>query len=133
MPYLQRTVIRRPPVRRRALMGFGAFDDNSPCSSIPAGDPYRKPGNYCATADGGFTTFNTDGSVYVEPAGTTATASPNASVLDKIGTALSSALGQRPIVAPGMPIAAPIGGMSTTTKVALAGGAVLLLVLLTRR
>jgi hypothetical protein len=130
MAYLQRSANRRRPAR--ALRGFGAFDDNSPCSSIPSGDAYRKPGNYCATSDGGFTTFNADGSTYMEPAGSTATASSTPSVLDKIGTAITGVLGQRPIVTPGMPIA-PSVGMSTTTKVALAGGAVLLVVLLARR
>jgi hypothetical protein len=52
-----------------------AFTDESPCASIPAGDPYRKPGNYCATPDGGYTTFNADGSTFVNnPAGSAAPA-----------------------------------------------------------
>jgi hypothetical protein len=106
-------------------MGFGDFDDNSPCSSIPSGDPYRKPGNYCATPDGGYTTFNADGSVYSMPA-------DSGSILDKIGGALATVLGQRPPVATGVPVL-PQPGMSTTTMVALAGGAVLIVALLARR
>jgi LPXTG-motif cell wall-anchored protein len=106
-------------------MGFGDFTDESPCASIPAGDPYRKPGNYCATPDGGYTTFNADGSTYSMP-------TDSGSILDKIGGALTSVLGQKPPVAPAIPMM-PQTGMSTTTMVALAGGAVLLVVLLTRR
>jgi hypothetical protein len=106
-------------------MGFGDFSDESPCASIPSGDPYRRPGNYCATPDGGYTTFNADGSVYSMPA-------DSGSILDKIGGALATVLGQRAPVATGVPVLPP-SGMSTTTAVALAGGAVLLVVLLTRR
>jgi len=123
MPYIQ------PNRRRRALMGFGDFSDETPCASIPAGDAYRKPGNYCATADGGYTTFNADGSVYSQPA------SSGGSFLDKLGAAIGGALTQKPMYPgypmPGYPIVPT--GMSTTTKVALAGGAVMLAVLLTRR
>lgn len=111
--------------RRRSLRGFGAFNDETLCTSIPAGDPYRRPGNYCATADGGYTTFNADGSY-------PATMAEEPSVLSKIGSALTSILNQRAAAtAPVVPIVAP--GMSTTTKVALAGGALLLVVLIARR
>lgn len=122
MRVLHPRVLRR---RRRALLGFGDFSDETPCASIPAGDPYRRPGNYCATPGGGYTTFNADGSVYAIPENT-------GSILDKIGGALSSVLGQKPVVATGVPIL-PQMGMSTTTKIALAGGAVILAVILTRR
>lgn len=126
MPYIRRPIVPR----RAALRGFGDFTDDSPCSSIPAGDAYRKPGNYCATPDGGFTTFNADGSTFVQPADPVK--ATTTSFLDKLGGALSLALGQRSLVPSGvMPITPP--GMSTTTKVALAGGAVLLVVFLTRR
>ena len=114
-------------VRRRPLLGFGDFTDETPCTSIPAGDAYRRPGNYCATAAGGYTTFNADGSIYEHPS------DPQPSVLSKIGSALAAVLSQRAATSgPVMPVAvAP--GMSTTTKVALAGGAVLLVVMLARR
>lgn len=130
MPYISPLRVRpRRMVRRRSLFGFGDFNDESPCSSIPAGDPYRKPGNYCATPDGGYVTFNADGSTYQSP-----TAGPGgpagSSVLDKIGAALTAALTQRPPVGPTV---VPQMGMSTTTKIALAGGAVLLAVVLLKR
>lgn len=117
------------PKRRRAMHGFGDFSDESPCASIPAGDPYRKPGNYCATPDGGYTTFNPDGSTYMAPA-TVGPGQPGGGILDKITGALSAALAPRPVLTP--PIAAP-QGMSTTTKIVLAGGAVLLVAMLARR
>jgi hypothetical protein len=107
-------------------MGFGDdYGDKSPCASIPTGDPYRKPGNYCATPDGGYTTFNADGSVYTMPA-------DSGSIFRKLGTALSTVLGAKPAIATGVPVL-PQPGMSTTTMIALAGGAVLLVALLARR
>jgi hypothetical protein len=125
-----------PRARRRGLMGLGAFTDNDQCSVIPAGDAYRKPGNYCATPDGGTTTFNADGSTYrypgvtvdpdpAHPAGTSPAG--DGSIWSKIGQVLFGP--------PATPVyAAPLQtGMSTTTKVALAGGAVLVAVLLTRK
>lgn len=125
--------IRRPRPLRAALHGFGAlgaYNDESPCSSIPVGDPYRTPGNYCATADGGYTTFNADGSVYTVPG---ASAS-GGSWLDKLGAALSSAVAQPPV--PGVATSpypmVPQTGMSTTTKIALAGAIVLAAVLISR-
>jgi hypothetical protein len=125
MPYFKKPVAaRHHRRRRRALMGFGDYNDETLCSAIPAGDPYRKPGNYCSTGDGGYTTFNSDGSAYAMPAGT-----ETPGILSKIGSALSTVLGQQ-TPAPMPAVAAP--GMSTTTMIALAGGAVLLVVLLTR-
>ena len=123
MPYIRRPMIRRPAL---ALRGFGDFNDESPCTSIPAGDAYRKPGNYCATADGGYTTFNADGSTFVQPADPS-----GPSFLDKLGIAIAGAFGQRTLPQTSIPITPP--GMSTTTKVALAGGALLLVVVLARR
>lgn len=128
MPYINpmRLALR---TRRRGLQGLGAFNDETPCTQIPAGDPYRKPGNYCATPDGGYVTFNPDGSTYVFP-GTGPGGPAGGSVLDKIGAALSSVL----LPKPPTPVAiAPQIGMSTTTKIALAGGAVLLAAILLRR
>jgi len=120
---------RRMP--RRALQvfaGLGAYSDESPCAAIPVGDPYRKPGNYCATPDGGYTTFNADGSVYV------ANASSGGSFLDKLGAAIGGALGQPAVPAyPGAyPPVLPQTGMSTTTKVLIAGAIVAAAVLASR-
>lgn len=132
MPYI------RNLGRHAGLSGLGAFSDETPCSSIPMGDPYRKPGNYCATPDGGITTFNADGSTYRAPGAVDpdpahpASSSSVGSVIGKIGGALISALTNRPAPgAPVMPVPAP--GMSTTTKVALAGGALLVVALIARR
>lgn len=121
-----------PKVRGRgrlALRGFGDFNDETPCTSVPIGDPYRKPGNYCAVADGGYTTFNSDGTVYTG----SSSSAPSTSIWDKLGSALSNAVGQPPTVMPGMTPVVPHSGMSTTTMIALAGGAVLLAVLIARR
>jgi hypothetical protein len=114
------------------LMGFGgdgmgAYDDETPCTSIPPGDPYRKPGNYCATGDGGYTTFNANGSTYD---GTV----PKPSFWDRLGAILSAA-NPTPTPIPGgiMPPVPYNPGMSTTTKVALAGGAVLAVALIARK
>ncbi len=126
MPY-----IRNLPAlaRHGSLRGFGDFGDETPCASIPAGDPYRKPGNYCATPDGGYVTFNADGTTYSEPV-----AKPPSSigrVIGQIGGALLGALTNQPTApAPGLPIAT---GMSTTTKIALAGGALVVVALIARR
>jgi hypothetical protein len=136
MAYFKRSLVRRTPLRH-GLMGLGAFTDSDQCSTIPIGDPYRKPGNYCATPDGGTTTFNADGSTYrapgavdpdpAHPAG--ASSSGGDSIWDKIAAAAGAAVG-RPATPYPMPIQT---GMSTTTMVALAGGAVLIAVLLARR
>lgn len=124
MPY-----IRNGRNGRRVMHGFGDFNDESQCSSIPAGDAYRKPGNYCATPDGGYTTFNADGSVYTVPAGSPPIAPP--SIWDKIGGALKVVLSPTPVMtAPAVPVDT---GMSTTTKIALAGGALLVVALIARR
>jgi len=135
----------RPAVRRRGLLGMGDFSDSTQCSEIPLGDPYRKPGNYCATPDGGLTTFNADGSTYrqpgyavdpdpAHPVGTTVTSGSTSSsdsgvtgVLSSIAKAFGAGLAPQPTVV------VPQSGMSTGTMLALAGGAVLLVVLLSRR
>jgi hypothetical protein len=129
--------------RRRGLFGMGDFSDSTQCSEIPLGDPYRKPGNYCATPDGGLTTFNADGSTYrqpgyavdpdpAHPASMTSSSSSSSdssvtSVLSSIAKAFGAGLAPQPTVV------MPQGGMSTGTMLALAGGAVLLVVLLSRR
>lgn len=138
-----RTTVTAHGVRRRGLHGLGDFSDNDQCSTIPMGDPYRRPGNYCATPDGGIVTFNSDGSVVrtpggvdpdpAHPAGTTNANSGGASsgsVFDSVGRLLGGLFGQ----SPQPPVTAPAqGGISTTTAVALAGGAILLAVMLSRR
>lgn len=141
--------LSRPMPRKRGLfglLGMGDFSDATQCSEIPLGDPYRKPGNYCATPDGGTTTFNADGTTYrapgyavdpdpAHPVGTgpggsaTSSGGSGGGILDAITRALTASVVPQPtVMVPG-----PSTGMSTTTMVALAGGAVLLAVLLSRR
>jgi hypothetical protein len=115
-----------------SMMGFGGdgmgdYNDETQCASIPVGDPYRKPGNYCATPGGGYTTFNADGSTYVDPSSAAATPS----IWDKLGAVLNA--GPVTPMPGGIMPPAYNTGMSTTTKVALAGGAVLLVALIARR
>lgn len=132
---LQRVKPRKPrPVM--GLMGLG-FSDEDQCSTIPIGDSYRRPGNYCATPDGGTTTFNADGSTYrapgavdpdpAHPPGMTSSSGEggSSSVWNSIANILSPPR-------PGAPPVVPQSGMSTTTMIALAGGAVLLAVLLSK-
>jgi hypothetical protein len=127
MPYFRKLPPRQIP---RTLQGFGDFNDESPCASIPAGDAYRKPGNYCATADGGYTTFNPDGSVYAFPVAKP----PDTSIIGKIGGAILGALTpQPPVYPPGMYPGMVPTGMSTTTKIALVGGGLLVVALIARR
>ncbi len=125
MPYIKKNALVRS---RRSMMGFGDFTDESLCSSIPAGDSYRKPGNYCNTGDGGYTTFNADGSTYVTPGSSSSSSSSSPGVLN---TFLNTLLGANKPPMPGVPVVAP--GMSMTTKIALAGGAVLLAAVILRR
>jgi len=146
MAYFKRSAsLSRPMPRKRGLlgmMGLGDFSDTTQCSEIPLGDPYRKPGNYCATPDGGTTTFNSDGTTYrapgyavdpdpAHPVGTGPGGSSGSSgggILDAITKAFTTSLAPPPTV-----IAPASTGMSTTTMVMLAGGAVLLAVMLSRR
>jgi len=126
-----------PYVRtRNGLHGMGDFSDQTQCSQIPIGDGYRKPGNYCATPDGGITTFNADGSTYrapgaVDPDPAHPAGGSTGSALDKIGGLLSNILGNRPALPPTVPVVNP--GMSTTTKILLAGGALAVVALIARR
>ncbi len=142
----KRTLIRRMPPSRRGMMGLGAFDDTTQCSSIPPGDPYRKPGNYCATPDGGNTTFNSDGTTYWMPGAvnpdpanlrTPTTTTSGGSAGGGGGGGLLSTLLQTfatPALSPTVPVAPPgPGGLSTTTMLMLAGGAVVVALLLARR
>lgn len=141
MPYIRNMPVStmRALPGRRALQGFGDFTDETQCSAIPSGDPYRKPGNYCATPDGGITTFNADGSTYrspgaidPDPAHPAGSDSSIGSVIGKIGGAILGVLTNKPVLpTPGVPV--PDTGMSTTTKIALAGGAVLAIALIARR
>ncbi len=142
----KRTLIRRMPPSRRGMMGLGAFDDTTQCSSIPPGDPYRKPGNYCATPDGGNTTFNADGTTYWMPGAvnpdpanlrTPTTTTSGGSAGGSGGGGFLSTLLQTfttPALSPTVPVAPPgPGGLSTTTMLMLAGGAVVVALLLARR
>jgi hypothetical protein len=118
---------------------MGGFTDIDQCSTIPLGDPYRKPGNYCATPDGGTTTFNADGTTYrapgyavdpdpAHPVGTPSSGS-GGGIMDSLTRVLTGAFAPPPtVIVPGAS-----GGMSTGTMLALAGGAVLIAVMLARR
>lgn len=140
--YVKRTAIRRPPPRsQRALLGFGDFTDNTQCSEIPLGDPYRRPGNYCATPDGGTTTFNSDGTTYrapgyavdpdpAHPIGASASSSSGGGFWDSVTKALTNTLAPTP---PPVIAAPQSGGLSTGTIVAIAGGALVLAIVLARR
>lgn len=111
------------------LNGYGlgrglGYSDSDPCSSIPAGDPYRSPGNYCTQPSGNVTEFNADGSVDPDPfanssAGSSGAQSPDSSGATPSGgqpwwsTALSAivkggaqGLTQKP-VGPTMPVVPP--------------------------
>lgn len=140
MPYFKRSLVRRLPPQRRGMMGFGDYDDSTQCSSIPKGDSYRKPGNYCATPDGGMTTFNSDGSTYWAPGavnpdpanlsapGVSSSSSSGAGILDTfLKTLAPPATATLPVAAPGP------GGLSTTTWVLLGGGVLVAVLLLARR
>jgi hypothetical protein len=138
-----RTPAPRPAIRRRGLLGMGDYSDSTQCSEIPLGDPYRKPGNYCATPDGGMTTFNADGSTYRAPGyavdpdpahpagsppGAPTSSDSGTGILSAIAKAFGAGLAPQPAV-----IMPAQSGMSTTTLLALAGAGVLAAVLLARR
>lgn len=131
MPYFRRSLVRRHP---GGLMGLGGFSDSTQCSEIPSGDPYRKPGNYCATPDGGITTFNADGSTYrapgyavdPDPAHPVNSSRSGGGLVDTILRSLSPSPG------PAVPMTAGPGGMSTTTLILLAAGGVALALALRR-
>lgn len=124
--------------RRRGLSGcgFGDFTDSDQCSTIPMGDPYRKPGNYCATPDGGIVTFNSDGSVVRTPGGVDPDPAHPVGSGQAGGSGFFDTLLKTFMPGQGAPVPVPMPaqtGMSTTTIVALAGGAVVLAMLLARR
>ncbi len=118
---------------RRALSGFSGlgYSDEDQCSVIPMNDPYRKPGNYCATPDGGSTTFNADGSTYRAPGAVDpdpahpAGSKSGGGFWDQIVAAISPKP-PTPVIAP------PAGGISTTTAILVGGGALAAIYLLTR-
>jgi hypothetical protein len=119
---------------RHPMMGFGEFSDETQCSAIPIGDPYRRPGNYCATPDGGITTFNSDGSTYrapgaVDPDPAHPASDGGTSWIDRVIGAIGGAI--RPIPPTTTVPIIPPSGPSTTTIVLL-GGAALAAVLLLR-
>ena len=133
MPYVRKPTMRPLRPKRRPLMGFGDFTDTDQCSTIPIGDAYRKPGNYCATPDGGTTTFNADGSTYRAPGAVDPDpAHPAGAASSGGGLRAPNLHALTPTPSP--PKAAPAQtGMSTTTMIALAGGALLLVALIAKR
>ena len=138
MPYFKRSLVRRMPPRRRGMMGMGDYSDATQCSEIPSGDPYRKPGNYCATPDGGTTTFNADGTTYRAPgyAVDPDPAHPAGSSASSSGGFLDTLLKTFSIgtMSPTAPVAAAgPGGLSTTTLLLLAAGGVAVALLMSRR
>ncbi len=137
MTYIKPAIVRRMPVkpRPRSFLGLGGYSDTDQCSTIPIGDPYRKPGMYCATPDGGTTTFNADGSTYrapgaVDPDPAHPAGAGGGSFLDKIFGAAGNLFGGPTVPQTTMPVQT---GMSTTTMIALAGGAVVVIALLARK
>ena len=158
MPYLSdkssgvRQIRRGPgprPTSARSILtlmgvggdGMGDFSDTDQCSTIPIGDPYRKPGNYCATPDGGSTTFNSDGTTYrapgavdpdpAHPSGSSG-GSGGSSSSDGIWGAIGKILGGVAAPPTAVPVV-PASGMSTTTMLLLAGGAVAVVAIIARR
>lgn len=151
MPYLRdyklsgvRQIRRGSGPRRTSVlpmngcgMGMGAFTDSDQCSTIPLGDPYRKPGNYCATPDGGITTFNADGSTFRTPGATTdpdpahpaGASAGGGGFFDLLGRVLGAT------TQPGAPTAvAPVQtGISPTTMILIGGAALALVVLVSRK
>lgn len=129
---MKRTLVRR----HGALAGFGDFTDSDQCSQIPIGDPYRKPGNYCATPDGGTTTFNADGSTYrapgiavdPDPAHPAGSSSGAGGILNAILGAIRPK--SPPFAVPPTPVS---HGPSTTTLIAVGAGAVVLVLALASR
>jgi hypothetical protein len=131
--YMKRVLVKN----KRSLLGgvlgaFGGFSSDDQCSTIPIGDGYRKPGNYCATPDGGMTTFNSDGSTYRAPGAVDpdpahpAGMSAGGGILDSI---LRFLPGQQPtVIAP-----QPQTGLSTTTAIAIGGGIIMLALVLKKR
>jgi hypothetical protein len=119
--------------RRRALSGFSGlgYSDEDQCSVIPLNDPYRKPGNYCATPEGGSTTFNSDGSTYRAPGAVDPDPAHPAGSKSGGGfwEQLISAVAPKP---PTTVITPAAGGISTTTAILLGGGALAAVYLLTR-
>lgn len=138
MAYMKKKVVRGKRGAMVVYQALGDYSDSSPCSSIPVGDPYRKPGNYCTQPSGNVIEFNADGSVDPDPfASGSSGGSSSSSVWGQAGQVAGSAtsallnlfgIGSKP-TAPSMPRPA---GMSTTTKIALAGGAVVLVALFAR-
>ena len=118
---------------RRALSGFSGlgYTDDDQCSVIPLNDPYRKPGNYCATPDGGLTTFNADGSTYRAPGAVDPDPAHPAGARSggSFWELIINAVSPKP---PTTVIVPPSSGVSTTTALLLGGGALAAVYLLTR-
>lgn len=66
------------------MSSLGAtYTDDSPCGSIPAGDPYRSPGHWCMY-NGQMLQFDDKGNVHPDPVSPTTTVGPPGSIVDKI-------------------------------------------------
>lgn len=80
----------RSDLRMSPLLGLGAsYTDDSPCGSIPAGDPYRTPGHWCMYA-GQMLQFDDKGQVHPDPVSGATTVGPPASpsIVDSIASSV---------------------------------------------
>jgi len=118
--------------RPRSAMGddYGSF---TPCSSIPAGDPYRNASNSCTAPSGEIVMFNADGTVTDPGSGSSSSGSSSSSsggfwssLVAGLASSVKPGTAQQPVIVQG-------GGVSTTTALVIGGGALLLVLLLTRK
>lgn len=129
----QMLVRRKPSVLGAVMEALGDYSDSDQCSTIPLGNPYRKPGNYCATPDGGMTTFNADGSTYRAPGAVDPDPAHPASDSSGFASILWSLL-PKPAPAPTGPLMPPVRtGISTTTALLIGGGVIVAALALSRR
>lgn len=132
--YIKKMAVRRPTARRRGVAGFGGFGDDygDPMApTCPTGQMWNDTTGGCVAMQ---YVNPTPISVVTSPVSrVTPTPAPSSpSAFDAFFRALAPTPGYpAPGVMPGMTIM-PQSGISTTTAVALAGGALLLAVLLSR-
>lgn len=55
-----------PRGTRISLVSLDGYDQSSPCSSIPSGDPYRVAPNTCTDTEGNVYTFDSKGSAVLQ-------------------------------------------------------------------
>lgn len=133
MAYVRKGLVSR---RRRGMSGLGGASDCSPSQSFYPNLTFAGVTGQCSTPTeaaaalkSGAATGNLDGAsggTYGAPDG-----SGLSSFLKSVASIFGSAVAPTP-AAPGMPVVQQ-SGMSTTTKVAIAGGAVLVVALLATR